>query len=156
MDTRATEATCHYSLYSACACVEAVIMIRPCRTSVCSEGVLQMNDILQFQHRRPSETIQRPLISSYVTIPITATRSIHQRRVSKQPDCPCHRASPNPQCKRALYLDKKSPTYREQSKPVAGKKLQAKDVRGIMLMRSPVLGGENAGLLNFESAKDLA
>jgi hypothetical protein len=57
---------------------------------------------------------------------------------------------------RALYLYTKSPDYREQSKPVAGKKLQAKDMRVITLMRSPMLGGENTGLLNFESAKDLA
>jgi hypothetical protein len=97
--------------------------------------------------------LQKSVISS---TSIAATIPTHQRRVSKQPDCACQRASLNPQCKRALYLDKKSPDYREQSKPVAGKKLQAKDLRAIMLMRSPVLGGENTGLLNFESAKDLA
>jgi hypothetical protein len=85
---------------------------------------------------------------------MAATRSIYQRRVSSQPDC--QRANLNLQCKRALRLDTKRPDDREQSKPIAGKELQAKDVRAIMLMRSPTLGGENTGLLNFESAKDLA
>jgi hypothetical protein len=74
---------------------------------------------------------------------------MYQHRVTN-----CQRA--DSQCQRALHLDESSPNHREQSQPVAGKKLQAKDMRVIMLMRSPVLGGENTGLLNFESAKDLA